>query len=54
MEIAFATVDIAPLIEVVAMGASCALLIAAPPPAIRVERALWLGFSLIARLELLC
>jgi hypothetical protein len=48
MEIAFAADDIPSLIVVVATGASCGLLIPVPPPAIRDERALCPGFSLIA------
>jgi hypothetical protein len=45
---AFATVDIPSLIEVVAVGASCGLLIPAPPPAMSDDKALCPGFSLIA------
>jgi hypothetical protein len=48
IEIAFATADIPSLIDVVADGASCGLLIPAPPPAIRLDNALCPGFSLIA------
>jgi len=46
--IAFAAVDKPSLSVVVATGASCGLLIPAPPPAMSDERALWPGFSLIA------
>jgi hypothetical protein len=48
MDIAFAAVDKPSLIEVVAIGASCGLLMPTPPPAMREDRALCPGFSLIA------
>jgi hypothetical protein len=48
IEIAFAAVDKPSLIAVVATGASCGLLIPMPPPAIREDKALCPGFSLIA------
>jgi hypothetical protein len=46
--IALAAIDKPSLIAVVATGASCGLLILAPPPAIREDRALCPGFSLMA------
>jgi hypothetical protein len=48
MVIAFAALLKPSLIDVVATGASCGLLIAAPPPAIKDDRALLAGLSLIA------
>jgi hypothetical protein len=48
IEMAFAAVDNPSLIVVVAIAASCGLLMPVPPPAIREERALCPGFSLIA------
>jgi hypothetical protein len=45
---AFATVDMPSLIEVVAPGASCGLLIPPPPVASKEEITLCPGFSLIA------
>jgi hypothetical protein len=48
IEIAFAAADNPSLILVVAIGASCGLLISAPPPAISEDNALWPGFSLVA------
>jgi len=52
IDIALATADNAPLIDVVATGASCGrLMLESPPPAINEERTLWDGFSLISLLE---